>query len=321
MRIIIIAMIILLVGCSTASAGSGFGIADALSDIVKGGIDKFLIGCADNLYEQSYRPDGTTTFNGTTTEIWIYKITTYTPDPTKNAGVMAFLKNTVLMVIVYCCLYIAVGAIYVIAAIGAPAGADLIDGLLNRSNAFRTTRIKEYFENLLVSLSVLGFTGTVMSLLFALNYFITSFFIVSCFQVKSLSPSADNAILYLMISVFYYTLNSAMQMRAILLYIFVMGCFIIGALLISNKTRNMGMSIGWYLIGILFMQSIIVFLTTAGFIGVEAMCAEAGIISGSSAEIVLYFFLLIILVLAGISVMIGLVRFRSAAVKTVRLVI
>lgn len=311
----------MLVGCSTASADSGFGIADALSDIIKGGIDKFIIGIADDLYEQSYRPDGTTTFNGTTTEIWIYRITTYTPDPTKNAGVMEFLKTTILLVIVYCCLYIAVGSIYVIAAMAVPAGADLIDGLLNRSNTFRTTRIKEYFENLFVSLSVLGFTGTAMSLLFALNYFITSFFIVSCFQVKSLSPSSDNAILYLMISTFYYVLNSSMYVRAILLYIFVMGCFVIGALLISNKTRDMGLSIGWYFIGILFMQSIIVFLTTAGFIGVEAMCAETGIVVGSVAEITLYFFLLFILVGAVISILVGLVRLRKAAVKTVKLVI
>jgi hypothetical protein len=309
------------VGCSTAVADSGFGIADALSDIVKGGIDKFLIGFADNLYEQSYRPDGTTTFNGTTTEIWIYKITTYTPDPTKNAGVMSFLKNTLLLVVVYCFLYTGIGLIYVLLAMVAPSKADLIDGMLNRSNMFRTTRIKEYFENLLVTVSVLGFTGTAMSMLFALNYFITSFFIISCFQVKSLAPSTDNAILYLMISIFYYMLNSAMFIRGILLYIFVMGCFIIGALLISNKTRDLGFSVGWYFVGILFLQSIIVFLTTAGFIGVEAMCAESGIVAGTAAEIGLYLFLLIILFIAVISIMIGLVRFRKAAVKTVRLAI
>lgn len=280
-----------------------------------------MIGTADNLYELSYRPNGSSTYNGTATEIWIYQITTHTTDPTKSGGVMEFLKLTILLVIIYCCLYIAVGSIYVIASLAVPAGADLIDGILNRSNTFRTTRIKEYFENLLVAISVLGFTGTVMSLLFALNYFITSFFIVSCFQVKSLSPSADTAILYLAIAVFYCALNGAMLARELLLYIFVMGCFIIGALLISNKTRDMGLSIGWYFVGILFLQSIIVFLTTAGFIGVEAMCAEAGIVAGSLAEISLYFVLLFILVGATISIMVGLVRLRKAAVKTVKLVI
>ena len=106
-----------------------------------------------------------------------------------------------------------------------------------------------------------------------------------------------------------------------MLHIFVMASFIIGALLISNKTRGFGLSVGWYFIGILFLQSIIVFLTTAGFIGVEAMCSDMGIISGSVAELGLYFLLLVILVLASISVVIGLVRFRRTAVKTVRLVI
>jgi hypothetical protein len=109
--------------------------------------------------------------------------------------------------------------------------------------------------------------------------------------------------------------------RGILLHIFVMASFIIGALLISNKTRGFGLSVGWYFIGILFLQSIIVFLTTAGFIGVEAMCSDAGIISGSVAELGLYFLLLVILVIASLWVLFGLVRFRKAAVKTVRLVI
>lgn len=306
---------------TTASAGSGFGIADTLSDIIKGGMDKFIIGIADSLYEQSFRPDGTETFNGTTTEIWIYKITTYTPDPYQQQTVRDFLGMTIVVAVLYCFIYSMVGLIYVILSMLAPAGADIVDSLLNRSNAFRTTRIKEYFENLLISIGVTGFTNVAMIMLFTFNYFITSFFIVSCFEVKSLAPSTDNAILYLMISMFYYALNSAMYARGILLHIFVMASFIIGALLISNKTRGFGLSIGWYFIGILFLQSIIVFLTTAGFIGVEAMCSDMGIISGSVAELGLYFLLLFILVIATISVVIGLVRFRRTAVKTVRLAI
>ncbi len=306
---------------TTASAGSGFGIADTLSDIIKGGMDKFIIGIADSLYEQSFRPDGTETFNGTTTEIWIYKITTYTPDPYQQQTVRDFLGMTIVVVVLYCFIYSMVGLIYVILSMLAPAGADIVDSLLNRSNAFRTTRIKEYFENLLISIGVIGFTSVAMIMLFTLNYFITSFFIVSCFEVKSLAPSTDNVILYLMISTFYYALNSAMYARGILLHIFVMASFIIGALLISNKTRGVGLSIGWYFIGILFLQSIIVFLTTAGFIGVEAMCSDMGIISGSVAELGLYFLLLFILVIATISVVVGLVRFRRTAVKTVRLAI
>lgn len=306
---------------TTASAGSGFGIADALSDIIKGGIDKFIIGTADSLYEQSFQPDDAEAFNGTATEIWIYKITTYTPDPYQQQTVRDFLGITIVIVVLYCFIYSVVGLIYTMLSMLAPAGADLVDSMLNRSNAFRTVRIKEYFENLLISIGVIGFTNVAMIMLFTLNFFIVSFLIVSCFEVKSLSPSADNAILYLMISVFYYALNSVMYARGILLHIFVMASFIIGALLISNKTRGFGLSVLWYFIGILFLQSIIVFLTTAGFIGVEAMCSDMGIISGSVAELGLYFLLLVILVLASISVVIGLVRFRRTAVKTVRLVI
>ncbi len=124
--------------------------------------------------------------------------------------------------------------------------------------------------------------------------------------------------MYLMMALFYKILQSAMEARALLLIIFVMCCFLIGTLLISNWTRDVGLSIGWYFIGVLFLQPIIVILTTAGFIGVEVICADMGIVTGTMAEISLYLLLLIILVAATISVLIGLVRFRKAAIKTVR---
>ena len=179
--------------------------------------------------------------------------------------------------------------------------------------------MKEYFTNLFVMIGVLSCTAAVMKVLFAISYFITSFFIVSCFQMKSLTPSTDNVILYLMMGVFYRVLSAAMEARAMLLIIFVMCCFIIGALLISNWTRDLGLSIGWYFVGVLFLQPIIVILTTAGFIGAEVICADLGIVSGTMGEISIYLTLLIILVLATISILIGLVKFRKAAITTVKL--
>lgn len=305
--------------CSVASAD--LGITDRLTDIVVGGLNKFLIGLSDDFYEQSYRPKGTEEFNGTATEIWIYGVTTHTYDPWKSASIKDFRKLTILMCIVYCSIYSSTGGLYVIVSMLSSSGGNLMDSMLNRSSAFRTVRIKEYFENLAVSIGVLAFTDVFMKAMFTLNYFLTSLFIVSCFEVKSLSPSTDNVILYVSIGIFYNTLNHAMEIRHIILDMFVMGSFIIGMLLISNKTRNTGLSIGWYCIGILFLQTIIVFLTTAGFISVEVICANRGIIAGSAAEISLYFVLLIILIGVTLAIMVGLVTLRKTAVKTVRLVI
>lgn len=300
-------------------AAADIGITDTLSGVVSGGLDHFLVKCADSLYEQSFRPDGTSTYNGTSTEVYIYAITTYTPDPTKSKTVRNFIAMTILVIAIFCFVYITIGSIYVLISMLSPERADIIDGMLGRSTAFRSTRMKEYFTNLAVMIGVLSCTATVMKVLFTVSYFITSFFIVSCFQIKSLAPSTDNAILYVMMAIFYRTLNGAMEARALLLTIFVMCCFIIGALLISNWTRSLGLSIGWYFIGVLFLQPIIVILTTTGFIGVEVICSDLGIVSGTVAEISIYLTLLIILVLATISILIGLVRFRKAAVKTVRL--
>lgn len=309
--------VFILIICPVATAD--IGITDTLSGVVAGGLDAFIIRCADSLYEQSFRPDGTSTYNGTSTEVFIYAITTYTPDPTKHQTVRNFMAMTILLLAIFCFVYISVGSIYVLLSIVSPDRADILDGILGRSTAFRAVRMKEYFTNLAVMIGVLSCTAVVMKVLFTISYFITSFFIVSCFQVKSLAPSTDNVILYGMIAIFYKVLYSAMEARALLLAIFVMCCFIIGILLISNWTRDIGLSIGWYFVGVLFLQPIIVILTTTGFIGVEVVCCDLGIVSGTVAEISMYLTLLIILVLATISILIGLVRFRKAAVKTVRL--
>lgn len=310
-------MVLLLIICPIATAD--IGITDTLSGIIAGGFDRWLVNLADSFYEHGYRPEGASEYNGTTTEVFIYAVTTYTPDPTSHESVRDFIATTLLILGIFCFVYISVGAIYVLISMLSPERADILDGMLGRSTAFRATRMKEYFTNLAVMIGVLSCTATVMKVLFAVSYFITSFFIVSCFQVKSLSPSSDNVILYLMMALFYRVLQGAMEARALLLIIFVMCCFIIGALLISNWTRDTGLSIGWYFVGVLFLQPIIVILTTAGFIGVEVICADLGIVSGAAAEISLYTILLFILIGATISILIGLVRFRKAAVKTVKL--
>lgn len=302
---------------TTASAGSGFGIADALSDIIKKGIDKFLVGCADNMYEQGYRPTNETELNGTGVEIFVYSLTTRTADPWNKTGITNFIKKSLLLFIAYCFIYSMVGFVYVLLSMLAPAGADLVDSLLDRSSAFRNIRIKEYFGNLLVSITVLAFTHTVMLTAFALNLFMVSFMIMSCFETASISPSANNAILYLAISVFYAILTWFMLVREVLLYIFVASEFIIGGMLISSKTRSIGASIVYYFIGVLFLQAIIVGLTTIGFIAVDSIKADTGVVVGSAAELVLYFVLLGILVHVTLKLLFGLKHYKKKAMRLV----
>ena len=317
MKHIIIALMILLAGCSVASADSGFGITDALSDIVKNGIDKFVIGCADNMYEQGYAPVGKEVFNGTSTEIFIYSLTTRTIDPWAKEGITNFMKKSLLILVIYCFIYSIVGAIYVLLSMLLPTSADLIDTVLNRSSAFRAARIKEYFGNLLVSITVVAFTNTIMIAFFTVNFFMVSFLIVSCFDATTLSPSGDNAILYLSMAIFYAVLGWFMLVREVLLCIFVASGFIIGALLISNKTRDFGLSVGYYFIGILFLQTIIVGITTIGFVAVESIKTDSGIVAGSVSEICLYFVLLGILLWATIKMMFGLKRHKKRIMKLV----
>lgn len=321
-NILAVVLIILLIA-PIATAGSGLGIADALADAVKKGLDKFMITIADRMYETSYRPAGTfnVSANASSTEVMIYATTTHTVDPWANTEIQEFRMKTLLMLIVYAAIYGAIGLIYVLLMIVLPHATIAIDEMLNRGSDFRSARIKQYFMNLIAAIGVITFTDLVLKMLFILNYVFVSFLIVSCMSMHSLTPSADNVILYLFMGTSYAILTWFMCCRDLLLYVFVAISYLIGALLISNKTRDMGISIAYYYTGILFMQSMIVLLTTVGYIGAKAICASTGIAVGVVSELVIYFVLLFILLWTAIKYLFGLKRYKKTVTTAVKLVV
>lgn len=308
---------------AVANAGSGIGVADALADAVKSGLDKFCIMVADRMYESSYRPGGTfnESNNMSTSEIMIYATTTHTVDPWSNGEIQKFRINTLLMLIIYALMYGAIGLIYVIFSIAVPRGATAIDEMLNRGSDFRSTRIKQYFGNLLTAITVVAFTDIGLKLLFTLNYFVVAFLTVSSMQMHTLTPSDDNVILYLFMGIFYAVLTWFMCVRDVLLYVFVAISYLIGILLISNKTRDLGISTAYYYTGVLFMQSMIVLMTTIGFIAAKAICANSNVVVESISELVIYFVLLFILMWTAIKYLLGLKRYRKPVVAAVKMVI
>lgn len=320
-KIVIVVLLLLSSCCSTVSAASiDLGITDALSNIVSKGIENFWVRMADACYSQSFRPDGHT-FNGTGSEVFIYAMTTQTVDPWNNIAVMKYRTKGIILAILYGSVYSVIGFVYALISILSPCGGNLIDGVLNRSNSYRMIRIKEYFENLLTWILVIGFTDIFVKMMFLINYFICSFLIVSSYAISPITPSADNIISYVSMGIMYLAMSWFMCCRGMLLYLFVMGSFIIGALLISNKTRDLGFSIGYYFTGILYLQTIIVFCTTGGYLAIEAMKEELGIVAGSIMEIGLYIILTFILLVVAIVIVFGLKHYKKTAINTMRLVI
>jgi len=322
-RLIPLVLIVMLLSPMCVSAGSGLGVADALADGVKNGIDKFFITVADRMYETSYRPSGTYTGGNNTSasEIMIYATTTHTMDPFANTEINKFRRKSLLLVVVYAVVYGAIGLLYVFVSVVVPSAASAIDAVLNRGSDLRSTRIKHYFHNLATSLLVVGFTDIAIQMLFTLNLFFVSFLIVSSMETHTLAPTADNVILYFFMGVFYTVLTWFMCMRDLMLYIFVGISYIIGGLLISNKTRSIGMSGLWYYSGVLFMQSIIVLFTTLGFMGGKAICSGSGTIVGSISEIVIYLALLFILLFVAFGCLFGMLKYKKAAITAVKLVV
>lgn len=318
MKKIVFVIILLLSFCQLVSAE--LVIADALTDIVSGGISKFFIYIADMMYSISYRPAGHE-FNGTSTEVFIYSLTTHTVDPWSYPDVQDFRRNTLLWLLLYGSIYSVIGFIYVVISMVKPEATNLIDGMLNRPTSYRKKRIKEYFENLLTYIFVVALTDLGTKMLFTLNYFIVSLLLVSSMEMHSLTPSPDNMILYFAMGLFYFILTGFMLCREILLTIFVMISFIIGMLLISSRTRHKGISILYYFLGILFFQSGIVLLTTTGYIAAKGICYAGGTFVGVGAELVIYSVLLVILVVCSFIGFIKLIIYRRKAMKQIKMVI
>ena len=285
--------------------------------MVQKGLEFFMSGIADNLYEIGYQPPGHNVTNGTATEIYIYELNTHTYDPYIYDGVNSFRAKCLIMLVVFAGLYAGVGGTYVIACI--VGAATMIDGVLNRSSSYRSRRIKEYFENLAVAIGVISFTDLYIIAVLSVNYLVVSFIMTGLLASTTVATVHGNGWLYLAMAISYITEFGFMIARAILIFVFAATGRLLGVLLISNKTRSIGLTIIYYLTGVVFLQTVIIVITTVGYIAIDALTAD--MIPGNPVEGLMYCVLIIILIVASLLVMIGLVRMKSTAIATVRMVI
>jgi len=312
---------IAIVLCPVASAASdGMGAPSLGARMVQSGIDFFFKGVADDIYEVGYRPPGhNVSINGTSSEIYIYELNTMTVDPYKYDSVTAFRRKTLIFVVIYVLIVSALGMLYVV--VSRLGGGDALDGILNRSSTMRTQRIKEYFENLAISIAVIAWADIYIIAVLSANFLITSFLMVGLLTSTTIATSADNGYLYLAMAIAWICEYGFMIARLILIFAFVAAGRLIGALLISNKTRSFGLSIVYYLTGIVFLQSLIVFLTTIGYISIDAMKTAGKLMPGEPAEGFMYVVLILILMVASVGVLFGLVKVKPAVMTAVKLVI
>ena len=287
--------------------------------MVQKGLEYFYTGMADDLYSIGYQPPGHNRTNGTASEIFIYELNTHTYDPYTHDRVNDFRGKCFILLVIAAAVYSAVGGVYVVACI--VGAATVIDGLLNRGSTYRATRIKEYFENLAVAICVIAFTDLYIVAILAINFLVVSFLMVGLLTSTTVATFHDNGMLYLAMAVSYITEFGFMIARAILIFMFAAAGRLIGVLLISNRTRPLGMSIVYYLTGVVFLQVVIVGITTVGYIAIDAIVSDSEILPGSPVEGLMYCVLIILLIIASLLIMVGLVRMKSTAMATVKMVI
>jgi hypothetical protein len=306
-------IIILLLVCPIASADLDSPSIGA--KMVQKGLEFFMSGLADNLYEMGYHPPGHNATNGTTTEIYIYQLNTHTWDPYEHDKINDFRGKCFILLMIAAVIYSTIGGAYVIACI--VGAATVIDGVLNRSSSYRTMRIKEYFENLAVAVGVIAFTDIYIMAVLSVNYLICSFIVYGMLTSTTVATVNGNGWLYLTMAILYIMEFWIMIARAILIFMFAASGRLIGVLLISNKTRALGLSIVYYLTGIVFLQSVIVIITSVGYIAIDAIAPWSGI----AVEGLMYCVLISIIMLTSLGALVGLVRMKHTAMVAVKMVI
>lgn len=314
---LITSLLLLLLVCPVAAADLDSPTIGA--KMVQRGLEYFYTGIADNLYSIGYQPPGTNRTNGTTSEIFIYELNTHTYDPYKYDAVNDFRGKCFILLVIAAVIYALIGGTYAMACV--VGAATVVDGVLNRSSTYRAMRIKEYFENMLVAICVIAFTDLYIMGVLAVNFLVVSFLITGLLTTTSVATFYDNEMLYLAMAVSYVTEFGFMIARAMLILMFAASGRLIGVLLISNKTRALGISLVYYLTGVVFLQSVLVGITTLGYIAIEVLIEECMIYQGSPVEGLMYCVLIIILIIASLLIMVGLVRMKHTVITTAKLVI
>lgn len=286
--------------------------------MVQKGLEYFYIGMADDLYSLGYQPPGTNKTNGTTSEIFIYELNTHTYNPFTFDKVNDFRGKCLILLVIAAAIYALIGGTYVMACV--VGAATVIDGVLNRGSTYRAMRIKEYFENLLVAICVIAFTDLYIMGILAVNFLIVSYLMIGLLTTTTVATFSGNGMLYLAMAVSYVTEFGFMIARALLIFMFAASGRLIGVLLISNKTRSLGVSIVYYLTGVVFLQSVLVGITTLGYIAIDVISAHM-FCHGSAVEGLMYCVLIIILIVASLLIMVGLVRMKHTVITTAKLVI
>lgn len=302
----LVAWVVIIILISIQPVSATLDPADAGAEMVKKGINSFIIGIADNLYDAGMGIHNTSVTNKTSTNA-IFAVATYTYDPFKSENVQNMQAMSAVIFLILMILYIFLGAIGVVVTRFIPQLTTSLSFVLGR-NAYG-----QYVSNLATGMCVALFIYIVLRFILTLNYVLTHLIIVDI--LESVAPSIDNVVLYFMMAICYFFMNVFFAWRMLIIGIVVAFALVFGVMLVYDSTKYIARGVFSYFTAMVFMQAIICGATSVGVKIIQA----AGFPQDS--QVVMYLALILLLIIISLLMCLGIHRVIWSGKKVTKVIL
>jgi len=289
----ILSVMCLLSAVFSASAGT----SDVLAEGVEGGLNAWIVGVCDSIFELGY--NGTNVTSTDPISEGIFRAATFTYNPFNNAGVQDIAEWSVIAWGVGILIYLLFGLFMVIISRRSSEASQAIV-FITKINTEHT--LKQYIRNSLIGILSAVFFYVFCGAVLLINYILTALIMLSV--LPAVAPSPDCIPLYALTAGLYFVMLIFFAYRFLYINLYVgFGLLIVVLYVFCEQTRRIALFLtaGYFMV--VFMQFVVVGITALG-----VMSIQASINSGfmpSDGVMLVYCALLVILVTVGFAMTIG----------------
>jgi hypothetical protein len=289
----IISVICLLSAVFSASAST----ADVLADGVEGGLNAWIVGVCDSIFELGYSDTNIT--NVDPISEGIFRAATYTYNPFENSGVQDIAEWSVIVWGVGILIYLLFGLFMVIISRRSNEASQAIV-FITKINTEHT--LKQYIRNSIIGILAAVFFYIFCGAVLLLNYILTALIMLSV--LPAVAPSPDCVPLYALVAGLYFFMLIFFAYRFLYINLYVgFGLLIVVLYVFSAQTRRIALFLtaGYFMV--VFMQFVVVAITALGVLSMQASINSRFI--PADGVMLFYCGLLIVLVIVGFAMTIG----------------
>ena len=303
-----------LLSCAFSASGSTF--TDVFAGGVEAGLNGWIVGVCDSVY--AIGVDETNITNTDPISQGIFRTATYTYNPFENRGVQDIAEWSVTVWGVGIIIYLLFGLFMVIVS---RRSNDVSQGIAYITKVNTEHTLKQYVRN-----SIIGILAAVVFYVFCgavllVNYILTALIMLSV--LPAVAPSPDNIPIYVLTAGLYFVMLIFFAYRFLYINLYVgFGLLIVVLYVFCVQTRMIAIFLTAGFFMVVFMQFVIVAITSLGVLSIQASIQSGMIPDG--AIMLFYCGLLLILVIVGFAMTIGVWFLRKlifAGATAVKLVI